>query len=314
VGNFKLHILQPTITDWDNYVTKVISVGGDWKPVTVLFSEVKQAGWGKRLPFTQDQLAGLMIEQLISETAPARPPGGLFNGMIAPVVSFPIRGAIWYQGEGNAGRAFQYRSLLPSMISSWREAWGQGDFPFLVVQLPNFKRRQSEPSESAWAELREAQLKTLAVPKVGLAVSIDAGEADDVHPKNKRKIGERLALWALGTTYEKKLTFSGPLFREMVKEGDRLRLRFDHRGKGLVSDGGGPLRGFAVAGEDREFHWAEAKIEKGSVVVWSSEVPEPLAVRYAWADNPDCNLYNKAGLPASPFRTDDWPGVTFEQR
>jgi sialate O-acetylesterase len=241
-------------------------------------------------------------------------PAGLYNAMIAPLIPYGIRGAIWYQGESNASRAYQYRKLFPAMIKCWRQDWGQGDFPFLFVQLANFMAVRPEPVESAWAELREAQLMTLALPNTGMAVIIDIGEANDIHPKNKQDVGSRLALWALARTYAKRLVYSGPLYKSMNVEAKKIILHFDHVGGGLVAQGGGPLKGFAIAAADRKFIWADAKIEGNTVVVSSDKVAEPVAVRYAWADNPVCNLYNKDGLPASPFRTDSWPGVTVDNK
>lgn len=241
-------------------------------------------------------------------------PSGLYNGMIAPLIPYGIQGAIWYQGESNAGRSYQYRKLFPAMIKNWRKDWGQRDFPFLFVQLANFMAVKPDPSESGWAELREAQFMTLALPNTGMATIIDIGEADDIHPKNKQDVGKRLALWALAETYEKDLVYSGPLYKSMEKKGNQIVLRFDHIGSGLVAKGGGPLKGFAIAGADRKFVWADAQIEGNMVVVSSDQVVEPVAVRYAWADNPVCNLYNKEKLPASPFRTDQWPGVTTDNK
>ncbi len=241
-------------------------------------------------------------------------PSGLFNAMIAPIVPYAIQGAIWYQGESNAGRAFEYRILFPAMIQDWREAWAQGDFPFLFVQLANFMAVKPEPGESAWAELREAQTMTLSLPKTGMAVAIDIGDANDIHPRNKQDVGKRLALNALAIAYGKKVVYSGPIYERMKREGNAIRLYFKHVDGGLTTPNGEPLKGFAIAGADRKFVWAEARIEGNTVVVSSPQVPEPVAVRYAWADNPVCNLYNRAGLPASPFRTDDWPGVTQGRR
>jgi sialate O-acetylesterase len=237
-------------------------------------------------------------------------PTVLYNGMIAPLIPLGIRGAIWYQGESNAGRAYQYRELFPLMISNWRQDWGQGPFPFLFVQLANYMATQPEPADSAWAELREAQMMTLSLPNTGMATIIDIGEADDIHPRNKQDVGKRLALWALAKTHGKAIGWSGPLYRSRKVRDDEIVVHFDHVNGGLVAQGGQPLKGFAIAGADRQFLWADARIEGDTVVVRSDEVSRPVAVRYAWADNPVCNLYNGAGLPASPFRTDDWPGIT----
>ena len=244
----------------------------------------------------------------------ANAPTALYNAMIAPLIPYGIRGAIWYQGESNASRAYQYRRLFPAMIKCWRQDWGQGDFPFVFVQLANFMAVNPEPAESAWAELREAQSMTLALPNTGMAVIIDIGQAKDIHPKNKQDVGRRLALWPLAKTYAKQLVYSGPLYKSMNVEGNKVVLHFDDVGGGLIARGGGPFKGFAIAGADRKFVWADAKIDGNTVVVSSDGVAEPVAVRYAWADNPVCNLYNKEGLPASPFRTDDWPGVTVDKK
>jgi sialate O-acetylesterase len=200
------------------------------------------------------------------------------------------------------------------MIKNWRDAWGQGDFPFLYVQLANWKEIKPEPVENDWAELREAQLMTLSTHNTGMAVAIDIGDANDIHPKNKQDVGKRLALWAIAKTYGKDIEYSGPLYQLMEVQGNKAILHFEHIGGGLVAGGGGPLKGFAIAGPDKKFVWADAKIEGDTVVVSSDKVAEPVAVRYGWADNPVCNLYNKAGLPASPFRTDDWPGLTDKNR
>ncbi len=234
----------------------------------------------------------------------AHRPGNLYNGMIAPLCPFAIRGAIWYQGESNSGRSGTYGLQLATMIGNWRDDWGC-EFPFAWVQLPNFMAPQQQPSEGGWALIREQMLQTLAVPQTGMAITIELGEAGDIHPKNKQGVGKRLALWALAEVYGKDIVYSGPIYKEMKREGEKIILSFDHVGGGLVAEGG-KLRGFAVAGEDRNFVWAEARIEGDKVVVSSPEVKQPVAVRYGWASNPDCNLYNKAGLSASPFRTDRW--------
>lgn len=237
-------------------------------------------------------------------------PSSLYNGMIAPLIPYAIRGAIWYQGESNAGRAHQYRKLFSAMIRDWRLQWGQGAFPFLFVQLANFRAREPEPGDSAWAELREAQSMALKLPRAGQAVIIDIGDADDIHPKNKQDVGRRLALNALAIAYGRDIVYSGPTYSFMEKEDGRIRLHFDHVGGGLTAKGGGPLKGFAIAGPDRKFAWADAVIDGDTVVAGSDQVPQPVAVRYGWANNPECNLYNREGLPASPFRTDGWPGIT----
>lgn len=235
-------------------------------------------------------------------------PLGLFNAMISPLLNYRIKGVIWYQGESNAGRPEEYKELFPALIRDWRARWGQGDFPFLFVQLANFMEARPRPSESNWALLREAQLEALALPNTGMAVAIDIGEWNDIHPLNKKDVGKRLALAARRVAYgEKEAVHSGPIYRSMKAEGSKIVLSFCNIGSGLEAGGGNELRHFAIAGADRRFTWAEARIEKDKVVVWSEEVPEPVAVRYAWADNPaGANLYNKEGLPASPFRTDRW--------
>jgi len=240
-------------------------------------------------------------------------PSGLFNAMIAPMIPYGIAGVIWYQGESNAVRAYQYRTLFPAMIRDWRRAWGQGDFPFLFVQLANWETETipAEDGWGSWPELREAQLMTLAgVPNTGMAVTIDIGDPENIHPKNKRDVGHRLALNALALAYGRRVAGSGPIYTSMFRDGRMIRIRFRHVDRGLIAGSMQPLTGFEIAGEDRVFHEAEARIEGNEVCVFSDEVPEPVAVRYGWDDNPQCNLYNTAGLPASPFRTDDWPGVT----
>jgi sialate O-acetylesterase len=247
-------------------------------------------------------------------------PAGLYNAMIAPLLPYGIKGAIWYQGESNAGRAYQYRKLLPAMIQTWRKGFNQGDFPFLIVSLANFTKVLPEPGDSDWAELREAQTLTANnVPNAGQAITIDIGEAADIHPKNKQDVGRRLALAALAKTYQKDVPYGGPVYDSMSVEGDSVRLKFKHAQGGLMAKSidGPALRGFAIAGEDRKWHWADAKIDPSNsdtVLVRSDKVAKPVAVRYAWANNPVCNLYNQANLPAVPFRTDDWKGVTADAR
>jgi sialate O-acetylesterase len=241
---------------------------------------------------------------------PVRPdeqgaPTTLWNAMVAPLTQAAIRGAIWYQGEANAGNATLYAVQLKAMIGEWRACWG-GEFPFLSVQLPGFMKAQVKPVEEGWAGIRETFLKSLAaVPNTGMAVTIDIGEADNIHPKNKQDVGSRLAQWALAKTYGKPIVACGPLYKGMKKDGAAIVCEFDYTGGGLVAKDGEKLKGFAIAGADKAFVWAEARIEGQTVVVSSPEMKDPVAVRYAWANNPACNLYNKEGLPASPFRTDD---------
>lgn len=233
-------------------------------------------------------------------------PSGLYNGMIAPLIPYAIKGAIWYQGESNAGQPEQYRRLFPAMITNWRQDWGQGDFPFLFVQLANYTKVQTQPSEGGWALVREAQTATLSLPNTGMAVTTDIGEGPDIHPKNKQDVGKRLALAALAQVYGRKIPYSGPRLDGMTVEGNTLKLRFKHTDGGLKAQGGEELKGFAIAGADKKFVWATAKIVGDTIELCSPEVAAPAAARYNWASNPIGNLHNGAGLPAGPFRTDTW--------
>jgi sialate O-acetylesterase len=313
-GSFRFRSRQPSVTDWDDYATPVFKASSDWRAVTVWFGDLHQDGWGITLPFTRDALSGFTLESLTTlEYAPI-PVSGLYQGMITPLLPSVFRGVLWYQGESNALKARQYRKLLPTLIGSWRDAWHDQDLEFLIVQLPNHGATPDDPGESAWAELREAQLLTLQqLPKTGMAVTIDVGDAKNLHPHRKLEVGQRLALWAQGTIYKEPIEYSGPLYESMRIEGSEIRVRFTHVGSGLEASSGGELRGFALAGADRKFHWAEARVDGDTVLISSRDVPSPVAARYAWADSPLCNLFNKDGLPASPFRTDDWPGVTGQQ-
>jgi len=237
-------------------------------------------------------------------------PTTLFNGMVNPLIPFGIKGAIWYQGEANAGRAYQYRTLLPAMIGDWRACWGEGNFPFYIVQLANWA-----PGGDSWPELQEAQWLTAKnVPNVGIAAAIDIGDAIDIHPKNKQEVGRRLALVAEAQAFGEKVEDSGPLYKAMTVDGGAIRLTFTHLGGGLTAKNAAPLTGFTIAGADRKFVPADARIDGDAVAVSSALVPSPVAVRYAWAADPAISLYNKANLPALPFRTDDWPGVTANNR
>lgn len=245
----------------------------------------------------------------------------LYNSMIYPLMPYAIKGVIWYQGESNAGDAYLYRKLFPAMIDNWRADWGQGDFPFYFVQLSNFYNNlvENRPDElpkvnpadgSAWAELREAQTMALSLPNTGMAVTMDIGDPYNIHPTNKMDVGKRLALLALAKDYGfKDITYSGPLYKNMKIENNKIRLYFDYASSGLIAKDG-QLKGFTIAGENKGFVWANAQIDDDTIVVWSEEIKEPKAVRYAWANWIECNLFNKHDLPASPFRTDDWQCIT----
>ncbi len=237
-------------------------------------------------------------------------PAWLYNAMINPLIPYAFKGAIWYQGESNASRAYQYRTLFPTMIQSWRDAWKIGDFPFLFVQLAPWRAIKEEPAESDWAELREAQTMTLdKLPNTGMAVITDVGNEQDIHPKQKQPVGDRLALAALAIAYDKDICYSGPMYKDATFADGKATITFDHLCGGLVARDG-PLTGFTIAGEDRKFVTAQAEIVGETVVVQAEAVSEPVAVRFGWADYPVVNLWNEGGLPASPFRTDDWPGIT----
>jgi sialate O-acetylesterase len=242
----------------------------------------------------------------IKQNGPNSLPSQLYNAMIAPMTQFGIKGVIWYQGEANASKAKQYQMLFPTLIKNWRSKWGY-EFPFFWVQLANFLEPSAEPVESDWAELREAQTMTLHLPHTGQALAIDIGEAKDIHPRNKQDVGLRLALNALKITYGKDIVYSGPVYQSMTKQGNSIRVRFNQTGSGLHTKGDkyGYVRGFSIAGADKKYVWAKARIEGDEVVVYHDDVKDPVSVRYAWSNNPDdANLYNKEGLPATPFRTE----------
>lgn len=233
-------------------------------------------------------------------------PTVLYNGMVSPLVPFGIKGAIWYQGESNADRGYQYRTLLPAMIGSWRKNFGQGDFPFLIVQLAGFQHPPAKPGEDSWAELREAQFLTGTTFKnCGIATAVDIGDMDDIHPKNKQEVGRRLAMVAEKQVYGRNVVSSGPVYKEMAVSGNAIRLSFTNTDRGLVAQGG-TLKGFAVAGSDHKWYWADASIRGDKVIVSSASVPNPVAVRYYWASYVDATLANRDGWPAFPFRTDNW--------
>jgi len=249
---------------------------------------------------------GATMEPLPGQTFVQWQPIGLYNAMIAPLLNYKIKGVIWYQGESNTGKPQEYQKLFSTLIRDWRQKWNQGDFPFLYVQLANFMQAKNEPSEIGWAMLREAQLKTLSVPNTAMTVITDIGEWNDIHPLNKEDVGKRLALAAQRFAYnDKTVVYSGPIYQSMKIEGNKIIITFTNIGGGLVAKGG-ELNYFAIAGTDKKFVWANAKIENDKIVVWNDKITNPVAVRYAWADNPQgANLYNKEDLPASSFRTDE---------
>ncbi|MDO5554083.1 MAG: sialate O-acetylesterase [Planctomycetia bacterium] len=255
-----------------------------------------------------------VLEQAKDEKVPPQQKAcHLYNGMLHPLMPLAIRGVIWYQGEADASHASEYEKMFPVLIQNWREAWGQGDFPFYFVQLANFKARAETPGESDWAELREAQDRTLALRRTGQAVSIDIGEANDIHPKNKQEVGRRLALLALAEEYGRDVVASGPRFHSLAVRDSEVTVTFDEVADGLKvqsADETCELSGFALAGADRRFYWAKASLASSNTIVLSApEVECPVAVRYNWSDNPGGNLYNSAGLPAVPFRSDRWPRI-----
>ena len=237
---------------------------------------------------------------------------GLFNAMIAPLIPHAMRGVIWYQGEANGNCGYHYRRMFTAMIRDWRRQWARGDFPFLFVQEPNFDL--GPDGEYQWAELRESQAEALKLPGTAMAVTIDVGDPDDLHPSNKQPVADRLAALALCDVYGRDVPARSPMFESYAVEADTIRVKFREARGGLKTRDGESVTGFVIAGVDRQFHPAEATIDGDSVVVRSNKVPNPLAARYAWANNPTCNLYNDAGLPAAPLRTDDWPGVTDMRR
>ena len=293
-----------------------------WKKTEETYNhEQAVAAYNKRL----DQWkAAVQKAKKAGKTAPRRPraprnpltgnhrPANIYNGVLHPTIGYGIKGVIWYQGESNASRAYQYRKLFPFMIQNWRDEWKQGDFPFYWVQLADFRAEKPEPAESDWAELREAQTMTMSKLKnTGEAVILNLGEASDIHPKNKQDVAKRLARWALANDYGVKVVYHSPQYKSMEVKGNKAILTFDHVGGGLDTfDVTTPI-GFTIAGADKKFVKANARIVgKDKLEVWSDAVAKPASVRYAWADNPVCNVQNKEGLPLTPFRTDKWPGVT----
>ncbi len=260
------------------------------------------------------------VESVSAENASIGPnsyPTLLFNAMVNPLIPFAFKGVLWYQGESNAGRAYQYRKAFPLMITDWRKQWNQGNFPFLFVQLASFNASNGNSRKgSTWAELREAQTMTLSLPNTGMAVTTDVGEARDIHPRNKQDVGRRLAAIALHDVYGKNVAYSGPVYKSMSTEGNKITLSFTHSNGGLVTkEEGAALDGFEIAGSDQIFYPANAEITGDRIVVSADSVSNPVAVRYAWRDNAEeANLFNKEGFPAMPFRTDKWKGITEEEK
>jgi sialate O-acetylesterase len=285
-------------------VVRVISNGGQGGFVPDKQYSLSAGGQSVDLKGNWQYKLGAKMEPTPGQTFVRWKPGGLYNAMLAPLFNYKIKGAVWYQGEANTGRSKEYQTLLPDLIKDWRQHWQEGDFPFLFVQLPNFMEAKEQPSESNWALLREAQLNTLSVPNTGMAVTIDLGEWNDIHPLNKKEVGKRLALGAEKVAYNENNVYSGPIYRSMQVSGNKIILTFSNCGSGLISKENGELKEFAIAGQDGEYLWAKARIENNKVIVWNDVINHPVSVRYAWADNPaNANLYNKEGLPASPFET-----------
>ncbi len=303
-GQFRLTLGQPSIADYDYYAMKdSFDATPDWKLMHVAIADLQQGGWGIPKPFTPESITTFNF----SVQVPFWPdiPAVVYNGMAAPLTPMRIKGVLWYQGESNTGRATQYPLVLSALIQSWRKAWNEGNFPFVIFQLPNFMAVQSQPSESGWAELRDAQLQVSQTePKTGLVTTIDLGEANNLHPKDKTDVGYRASLSVLSLAYHKPVVGSGPLFYSAKVKGGKVILSFKNIGKGLVTKDGGPVTGFALAGVDQKFYWATAQIKGKLVVVSCDQVPQPQKIRYAWADNPICNLASEGGLTASPFRAD----------
>ncbi|SDD73574.1 sialate O-acetylesterase [Mucilaginibacter pineti] len=285
---------------------------GDAKALTLIGDDGQQVSLSGAWQYHIGMDLKTMPQLPVPPNSPNRPTV-LYNSMINPFIQYSIRGAIWYQGESNAGRAYQYRELFPTLIKGWREKWNEGNFPFYFVQLANFWKIDDQPSPAEWAELREAQLKTLSLPNTGMAVAVDLGETLNIHPKNKQEVGRRLAQVALAKTYGQHIEYSGPIYQSQKIDGDKITLSFKFS-KGLKAANNETLKGFAIAGDDQKFYWADAKIDGDKIIVSSASVSKPVAVRYAWGGNPICNLYNAAGFPASPFRTDEWNGITYNKK
>jgi sialate O-acetylesterase len=285
--------IDKAIVDFPQALEKSVKSVETWKATTqeVVATRPAAATQPKGLP----RAPQLPIHPLLEY-------GGMYNGMIAPLTNYAIKGAIWYQGEANAGDGIRYRTTFPAMIRGWRSAWGQGDFPFLYVQLANLGHSNGPNYNGGWGVLREAQTMTLSTPNTAMAVTIDVGDPDDIHPRDKQTVGYRLGLGAQAVAYGMKdVVYSGPMFDSMTIEGSSIRVHFKHADGGLVA-GGDKLTGFAIAAEPHKYVWADAVIEGDTVVVSAKQVSKPIMVRYGWDNSPNCNLRNKSGLPAIPFR------------
>ena len=291
--------LQKTLQSWDDAIAQYE------KPENQAKNEAALAQWKANTSKDKSSRPPTLIGRSPTDT---NRPANLFNGKIAPLIPFAIRGAIWYRGESNSGKGPLYAVQLPLLIKDWRSRWRE-ELPFAWVQLPNYLKKIDAPQGPAtWARLREAQAKTLSVANTGMTVNLDIGEEGNIHPQNKQEIGRRLSLWARAKVYGEKIPYSGPLYESHEIKGSEITIHFQHTNGGLkTSDGAKELQGFAIADEAQNWRWAKAIIQGDSVVVSSPEIKQPAAVRYAWANNPNVNLVNGADLPAGPFRTDDWP-------
>jgi sialate O-acetylesterase len=306
-GTGRLNVIfnQASQGDWGFHISPDLSLGADWKTYKVPFNDFL-VPWGGTWPPPAEALESVSFTK--GDLGFPTQPSELYNGMIAPLRPLAMRGVCWYQGESNAQRPGHYAKQLPIMIQDWRQQFANPDLGFLAVQIAGYGAPQDQPGEVEWANLREAQLKVLSLPRTGLAVAIDVGDEKDIHPKNKREVGRRLALQALQKIYGKKIVASGPLFQKLELKAGQAKVTFDLDGSKLASKKPGEaLKGFALAGADKHFVWANAKIEGNSVILTAPGIEHAEAVRYAWAGHPDCDLVNSEGLPAVPFRTDTWP-------